>query len=210
MSDVANDAIASGNLNADNNTLSFGFASLFASFPGSNEADLAKITFDIDPSATDYAQLDLVGSSNAAGFEFDLQSQQIAVVATGDSSEAAESEFSINSETGEVTLNANPDFESQFIYSFEITSDRGRSSQELVFIINTDEASPIFDQYTVTADPIDDGTAAGQVIHIAQADDSADYSEGFTYGLTGDDADKFSIDANTGVCLLYTSPSPRD
>ena len=47
--------------------------------------NLATVTFDIDPSATDYAQLDLVGSSNAAGFAFDGQSQQIAVVNVSDS-----------------------------------------------------------------------------------------------------------------------------
>jgi hypothetical protein len=81
VSEVANDAIAPGNLNAAGDGLDFGFASLFGNFPGSNEAILAKVTFDIDPSATDYAQLDLVGSSNQAGMEYELQSQQIAVVA---------------------------------------------------------------------------------------------------------------------------------
>ena len=47
VSEVAHDAIASGNLNADGNALAFGFASLFGQFPGSAAADLATITFDI-------------------------------------------------------------------------------------------------------------------------------------------------------------------
>ena len=44
VSEVFIGAIAPGNLNAEGNSLDFGWASLFGQFPGSNEADLAKIT----------------------------------------------------------------------------------------------------------------------------------------------------------------------
>ena len=82
-------AIADGDLNDDGNSLAFGWASLFGAFPGSSPVDLATIVFDIDPSATDYAQLNVVETSSAAGFSFDGQSQQIAVVSGSGSSEGS-------------------------------------------------------------------------------------------------------------------------
>ena len=96
VSNVFTGAIADGSLNADGNSLSFGWASLFGSFPGSSPVELATITFDIDPSATDYAQLNVVETSSAAGFNFDGQSQQIAVVASsGDASDSSNSVQSV-------------------------------------------------------------------------------------------------------------------
>jgi hypothetical protein len=120
VSEVANDAIAPGTLNGAGNGLDFGFASLFGSFPGSNEAVLAKITFDIDPSASDYAQLDLVATSNAAGFEFDVQSQQITVVNVGDDS-SVESGDDSSSVTDTCTI-ASPEEGVQSVYILESTS----------------------------------------------------------------------------------------
>ncbi|MGB2106519.1 MAG: hypothetical protein ACPHVV_04655, partial [Porticoccaceae bacterium] len=55
VSDVFSGAIASGDLNAEGDGLDFGWASLFGQFPGYNEVDLAKITFDINPSVDDGA-----------------------------------------------------------------------------------------------------------------------------------------------------------
>jgi hypothetical protein len=120
VSEVFSGAIASGSLNADGNALDFGWASLFGQFPGSNEADLAKITFDIDPGATAYAQLDLVATSNAAGFEFDVQSQQITVVNVGDDSSVESSDDS-SSVTDTCTI-ASPEVGVQSVYILESTS----------------------------------------------------------------------------------------
>jgi hypothetical protein len=72
-------AFVAGILKDDGSAVEFGFASLFGSFPGSNEVVLGTITFDIDPSATDYAQLDIVGTSNTAGMNYHVQSQQVAL-----------------------------------------------------------------------------------------------------------------------------------
>ena len=47
VSDVFGGAIASGTINDDGNGLAFGWASLFGQFPGSTDAELATITFDI-------------------------------------------------------------------------------------------------------------------------------------------------------------------
>ena len=53
---------------------------MFGQFPGSNEAELATVTFDIAEGATGYADLTFEATSSAAGFSFDGQSQQIAIV----------------------------------------------------------------------------------------------------------------------------------
>ena len=96
VSNVFSGAIAGGVLNDDGNSLNFAWASLFGAFPGSNKVDLATITFDIDSSASDYAQLDVVKNSGMTGFDFDGQSQQIAVVASsGDTSDSSDSAQSV-------------------------------------------------------------------------------------------------------------------
>lgn len=75
------DNIAGGALTAEGgiSSLSFGYASLFGAWPGSASADLATVTFDIVDGTTGSADLDVVQTSNAAGFAFDGQSHAIAI-----------------------------------------------------------------------------------------------------------------------------------
>ena len=77
VSDVFSGAIASGALDEDGDSLAFGWASLFGSFPGSTTVELATITFDIADGATDPTSLSFEKSSTAAGFDFAGQSHDI-------------------------------------------------------------------------------------------------------------------------------------
>ena len=70
VSAVLSGAIASGSINSEGNGLAFGWASLFGQFPGSTEAELATVTFDIAEGAPVYTVLDIEATSSAAGFSF--------------------------------------------------------------------------------------------------------------------------------------------
>ena len=91
ISDVFAGAIASGSQSEDSadsdnsattdQRLSFGWASLFGQFPGSNSVDLATITFDIAADAVGSTDVNIAASSSAAGYAFDGQSQSVGVAA---------------------------------------------------------------------------------------------------------------------------------
>jgi hypothetical protein len=91
ISDVFAGAIASGSQSEDSEDsdsdsatdqkLSFGWASLFGQFPGSNSVDLATITFDIAADAVGSTDVNIAASSSAAGYAFDGQSQSVGVAA---------------------------------------------------------------------------------------------------------------------------------
>ena len=91
VSEVFAGAIASGSQSEDSENsdsdsatdqkLSFGWASLFGQFPGSNSVDLATITFDIAADAVGSTDVNIAKSSNAAGYAFDGQSQSVGVAA---------------------------------------------------------------------------------------------------------------------------------
>ena len=106
------------------------------------------------------------------------------------------SELSINSATGEVTLNVDPDFEDVSEYSFEIVSSNNRNASGTSVINNLDDAAP-----TITsgsdAGTVDENGAA-QVVYTATADDSGDISGGVTFSLSDDSDSAFSIDAASG------------
>ena len=209
-SDLLPNAIASGfpwedefNSDVDDSTdmtLNFGWASIFSDFPGANNVDLATITFDIVDNSSDYAQLNVVGTSSPPYLDFLGQSQQIAIAQS-----ASSGIFSIN-DLGEVTLLADPDFETQPNYSFGIVATDGAGNESFVQTVdltinNLDEIAPTITSAEIADDlngedadgQIDENSLAGQVIYTATADDSADISTGFIFSLAGADASKFSI-----------------
>lgn len=87
ISNILTDAIASGTQFADSNDsdgdsstdqrLTFGWASLFGSFPGSTSAELVEVTFDIADGASGSTRLNLVETSSAAGYTFEGQAQDV-------------------------------------------------------------------------------------------------------------------------------------
>jgi hypothetical protein len=197
--------------------ISFGWASLFGQWPGSAPVDLASITFDIAEGATGSSAINFTASSNAAGFAFDGQNHQVAITAeaapdesSSDDSTPVESQLNFDSSTGEVTLNIDPDYETQSAYSFEVfaTDAAGNASdtqQVSVSVNNLDEIAP-----TITSGApvlaIDENSGAGQVIYTATADDSADISDDVIFSLSEDSDAGLTIDATTGEVTLTADP----
>ena len=114
--------------------------------------------------------------------------------------------FTIDSTTGEVTLTADPDYETQSSYSFSVvaTDEAGNESEQAVSLdINNieDETAPIITSGT-TATAIDENSGANQVVYTVVATDD----NSVTYSLSGDDASVFTIDSATGDVTLTADP----
>jgi len=119
--------------------------------------------------------------------------------------------FAINSNTGEVTLIANADYEAKASYSFTVVvTDAADNFQERMVslvINNVDELAPVITSGAV-AQSIANNSGSGQVVYSVTSTDNTDTSTGATsYELKeGGDADLFSINATTGEVLLSINP----
>ena len=116
--------------------------------------------------------------------------------------------FTINSNTGAVTLTGSPDFEAKPSYSFTViaTDAAGNASERAVTlaVTNVDDTAPTFSS-GATATAIAENSSASQVVYTAVATDSA---ATISYSLkpgTGDVA-AFSINSSTGAVTLTGSP----
>ena len=128
-----------------------------------------------------------MSTSSAAGYTFDGQSHDIAI-ADGASS------LSIDSATGVVTLNDNPDYEAQSAYSFDViaTDAAGNSSEATTVtldILDLDEVAPVFESSTVANIASDIG--ANNVVYTAQANDGDDPGE-LVYAIDIDEVNYYS------------------
>jgi hypothetical protein len=74
-------------------------------------------------------------------------------------------------------------------------------------IQNVDEVAPTFGDATVSVAEIKAGSGANQLVYDANATD-LDGSGVLTYTLGGANADRFSIEANTGKVYLIENPTP--
>jgi len=80
VTDLASGAVASGALNDDGDGLTFAWADPFGgSWPGSTEAELATITFNVAEGAEGSTVLYLVKTSIPPGYEFDGQSYLVVI-----------------------------------------------------------------------------------------------------------------------------------
>ena len=120
--------------------------------------------------------------------------------------------FSINSETGAVTLVDDPDFESKSIYNFTVvaTDAAGNASTQAVTlgVNNQDEVAPEFAESAVSTS-IDEESGGDQVVYTTEASDTQDISTGLTYSIAASDSDDsslFSMDAETGELTLLVDP----
>ena len=103
VSGVASGAVASGSLNADGDALVFAWSDPFGgSWPGSTEAELATITFNIIDNAASSTALDIVKVSTPPGYDFDGQSQQISISEGGGSLVIYTAESNIDGTTFEL------------------------------------------------------------------------------------------------------------
>jgi hypothetical protein len=105
--------------------------------------------------------------------------------------------LSIDSTSGEVTLDVNPDYETQSEYSFTvIATDSSDNSSQLTVSLSVnfiDTEAPVITS-AATGNAIDENSGANQTVYTAVAtDDSA-----ITYSLANTDLG-FSINASTGV-----------
>jgi hypothetical protein len=121
VSGVASGAIASGTFNADGTGLVFAWSDPFGgNWPGSTEAELATVTFNIAEDATGSTDLELVKTSTPPGYDFDGQSHEVEI-----SPEPMSSQLSIDSATGVVTLNGVADSDVVSEYNFTVIANNG-------------------------------------------------------------------------------------
>ncbi len=119
--------------------------------------------------------------------------------------------FSINSNTGAVTLTTDADYETKESYSFTVVAtDAENNFQERTVslaINNIDEMAPVITSSNV-AQAIEDKSGSGQIIYKVTSTDTLDISTGTTkYELkAGDDANLFSINNVTGEVVLTANP----
>ena len=118
--------------------------------------------------------------------------------------------FSINANTGAVSLVANPDQEAKPSYNFTFvaTDVNGSSERAVSLAINDlDDSAP-----TITSGPtataINENSGVGQVVYTVKSTDTGDISTGSTtYSLKpGGDAAAFGINASTGAVTLTANP----
>ena len=120
------------------------------------------------------------------------------------------SKFTIDANTGAVTLSFAADFEAQNKYSFDIiaTDAAGNASDALTVsldINNLDEVAPTITSADSVAD-INENSGAGQIIYTATADDALDISDGVVFSLSEGSDPALSIDASTGAVTLLPEP----
>jgi hypothetical protein len=120
--------------------------------------------------------------------------------------------FSIDADTGEVTIDDNPDYETQVSYRFSVAATDAAGNQSDVITVDLgindiDDAAPTITSGD-TADAIDENSSAGQVVYTASADDSGDdvVVGPITFSLAEGSDPALSINAETGVVTLTTSP----
>jgi hypothetical protein len=164
ISNVLSGSIAGGdqslddsNTDIDDDTdqlLSFGWASLFGGWPGSDSVDLATVTFDIADGATGSTGLNIVRKSTTAGYSFEGQSHEVVISAeaTPVETETMASQLSIDSSTGVVTLAGEADYETVSDYNFTVTADNGTETvnQTVGLLVADQEVSSDSDTYTGT------------------------------------------------------------
>ena len=117
--------------------------------------------------------------------------------------------FTINENTGEVSLIENPDHETNTDYIFSVMATNTTTNETAVQSVNLqindlDDSKPIITSGEIEVS-VDENSGA-QVVYTATADDSGDISDGFTFALTGSDAGAFSIDENSGIVTLVVVP----
>ncbi|MDB4786256.1 cadherin repeat domain-containing protein [bacterium] len=109
----------------------------------------------------------------------------------------SDSEVSINSSTGAVTLADNPNFEAKTSYAFTVIASKGDfidGTKTLTqHIGNADETAPTFTSGT-SGTAIIEGSLVGTLIYTATATDSDDFSGGIVFSITGGDSGDLLIE----------------
>jgi hypothetical protein len=145
------------------------WASLFGGWPGTTPANLATVTFDILEGASGSSAINFSASSSAAGFTFAPENHALALSAE---TASVESQLSIDSATGEVTLSGTLDPEVQSEYSFTITAaDAAGNSSDLAVVVDAEQ--PMVDAAMVVV--VDGDTASAPIYQASANVDNVSY-----------------------------------
>jgi hypothetical protein len=153
----------------------------------------------------------VIENSGAGQVIYSAEATDETFVVTFSLAQGSDAVFSIDSKTGAVTLNENPDFEAKERYNFEIvaTDEAGNQSQQKVSlaVTNIDDAAPLITS-EASASNVTENSGARQAIYTASAvDDGQDIvSEPISFSLASGADDALSIDASTGVVTLVDNP----
>ena len=123
------------------------------------------------------------------------------------------SDFTINANTGAITINASPNFEATPSYSITVSAnhvDFDAVTREVTLAVNNlDEIAPVIQSNAMYSGThiVGATTPIGTVLHTAVATDTGDGTNGnVTYQVTSQYDNAFAIDANTGVVTLASQP----
>jgi VCBS repeat-containing protein len=176
----------------DYNTLAPSFSSGVSQTVNENTTQL------YDAAATD---VDASDSKVADNVTFSLK---------GDGSTDDAELLSIDPETGGVTLESGDalNHEGKGAYSFTVvaTDDAGNTTDRAVSVSvkNLDEVAPTISSAATAS--INENEGAGKEVYTVTATDHEDTSAGVTFSLSGADANRFTINANTGKVHLKDNP----
>jgi hypothetical protein len=117
--------------------------------------------------------------------------------------------LSLNSSTGVVSLNENPDYETKSSYSFTVTAKdaagtSGEAKTVTFAITNADEVTPTITSGTTGINLVEN-SGAGQPVYTIKAD-ANDGGTISSYAIDGTDAGLLSINSSTGVVSLTANP----
>ncbi|BAQ62886.1 alkaline phosphatase [Geminocystis sp. NIES-3708] len=155
-------------------------------------------------------------NSGASQIVYSVASIDTGDIATGATTYSLKNEgdfaaFTINSISGQVSLIANPDFETKSSYSFTvIATDAANNASEKAVTLginNLDEVAPTITS-GVTATTINENSGANQIIYIIVATDLVDFTDGVvTYSLKNErDFAALIINSTSGQVSLIANP----
>jgi len=111
--------------------------------------------------------------------------------------------FTIDANTGVVTINATPDFETKGSYNFTIkASDASGAFNTEAVTLSVNDLAPVISSPATAS--VNEGVAANFAVYTAVAADPGGGT--VTYALTGTDAAAFTIDPATGIVTINGVP----
>jgi len=123
------------------------------------------------------------------------------------------SDFTINANTGVITVDASPNFENDPSYSIIVSANHANfdaiTRNVALTVNNLDDTAPVIQSNAMYSGThlIGSTTPIGTVLHTASANDSGDGTNGnVTYQVASQYDLAFVIDANTGVLTLASQP----
>src|SRR6185369_7368114 len=104
----------------------------------------------------------------------------------------------IDANTGVVTINAIPNYETKSSYSINVRASDGTLTSTKAVTVSVTDLAPGFS--SGAAGSVAEGAAANTAVYTAVASDVAGGT--VTYSLSGTDAGAFTIDPSSGVVTI--------